>query len=577
MQAESPVVSVTGKFMRSLRQEWHWALVLALPLLITLINPNWMYSPHALNNIDTWIYHGLFRHFFDFAAAQDTGIYYFVERLSWILPGYALYHIFPAQIANALLHLGVYYLAIFSLYGTARQLFGKDTALIAALCLGGYTWFLRAAGHDYLDGVGIAYYSAGIWFATKAAYQPRYKPYLFWCGVFLGLTIISQLFWAAFMPTVGLYYLLLNWKRHHHSLFVSVEWVGFGAVAVIALLMAFNFFTIGKADIFINSVVFIRSIASISDGVRQSVISGYGDIPATWLVWPCAVALCAAIRLARWGQASPDLRFILRALALAFCLTFAVFLYFHFRSTFPYLIIYLYMSLAIPVTFLLFAGVITTFNPTALTFRKAAAALGIGLLPTLLNVLTPSIEPLLRNAGVVWVLAGVAMAIMALALSRKASVLLLVGAFSVMSLAFSGHNGVAYHDRLRSYKIFMGADETVNAIIKHSPNLTDFTDLIVWDGASPAFAAYSKPLIGIYWGQMDWKKVQISPEQLHLERDGVLSVVMLSDDPEIVDKVIAALTGEFTVLQEDSFTLPGIDVAGQYRGYILTLTPVEAG
>jgi len=231
----------------------------------------------------------------------------------------------------------------------------------------------------------------------------------------------------------------------------------------------------------------------------------------------------------------------------------------------------LYMSLAIPVTFLLFAGVITTFNPTALTFRKAAAALGIGLLPTLLNVLTPSIEPLLRNAGVVWVLAGVAMAIMALALSRKASVLLLVGAFSVMSLAFSGHNGVAYHDRLRSYKIFMGADETVRAIEKYYPNLSDATDVIIWDETSE-FKPYTKPLIWVYWGEYEWSSVQRDPSLLRLGQGEERHIVMLSDNPDIVNKVSTILTEWFEITLETTFILPSIDSTGGYHGYILKIS-----
>src|SRR5688500_12479746 len=138
----------------SILKYWHVVLLIVLPLLITLIDPNWIYNPDVLNDVDPWIYHGLFRYFFDFATTSPSNLHYFIERLSWVLPGYVLYKIFAPVLANAILHLAVYYIGLFAIYGTARQLFGKTPAFIAALCLGSYTWFLRATGHDYLDGAG---------------------------------------------------------------------------------------------------------------------------------------------------------------------------------------------------------------------------------------------------------------------------------------------------------------------------------------------------------------------------------------------------------------------------------------
>jgi len=96
-----------SRLKQRLYEGWHGVVVFALPLLITLINPNWIYNPNLLNRVDTWIYNGLFRYFFDFADKHPSNWHYYVERLSWVMPGYVLYHIFSPEVANAVLHLGV--------------------------------------------------------------------------------------------------------------------------------------------------------------------------------------------------------------------------------------------------------------------------------------------------------------------------------------------------------------------------------------------------------------------------------------------------------------------------------------
>jgi len=563
-------------FTRRLLTEWHRVILFMMPLLITLINPNWIYNPPVLNNVDTWIYTGLFRYFFDFADKHPSNLHYFIERLSAILPGYALYHVFTPEVANAVLHLGVYMLTVFALYGVMRRLFGKDAALIAALCLGGYTWFLRAAGHDYIDGMGIAYYSAALWFATQAAYQSRYKIYLLGCGAFLGAALISQLFLVVFVPIIGLHYLALNWKNHRHPFIMSAIYVSGGAAILIFGLMLFNFITIGKLNILANSLSFIYTSGS-NTSLRSSIFEIYGSTPMTWMALPCLLMLCSVICLARWKHIPAENRFGLRLVIVTFILTLGLFVILHFRSSYAYLIIYLYMSLMIPALFLLFAGLIATISPS-INPRQGVLLLGVMLIPFVLSVLIPTLEPALLDARFVWAIAGGAMVILAAGLLRTRKPLWIVGSFAAMSLMFSGHNGVAYYDRLYTYKIFMATMDTLAVIDAQDPGSLDFSPYIVLE-ATDNFVIYSQSLRAIsqpiYLHSLTLASIQSKPQRLKTYQSMVQPFLLLSDHETILDELTEKMGSAFDIQVNHNFALTHIDPTGKYRGYLLTLTALD--
>ena len=561
---------------RHLLTEWHRVILFMMPLLITLINPNWIYNPPVLNNVDTWIYNGLFRYFFDFADSYPSNLHYFIERLSAILPGYALYHVFTPEVANAVLHLGVYMLTVFALYGVMRRLFDKDTAFIAALCLGGYTWFLRAAGHDYIDGMGIAYYSAALWFATQAAYQIRYKIYLLGCGAFLGAALISQLFLVVFVPIIGLYYLALNWKNHRHPFIMSAIYVSGGAAILIFGLMLFNLITVGELNIFSNSLGFIRQTATIVT-LRSSIFEIYGSTPMTWMVLPCLLMLCSVMCLARWKHIPAESRFGLRLVIVTFILTLGVLILLHYMTSFAYLVIYLYMSLMIPALFLLFGGLIATISPS-LNLRQGVMLLGVMLIPFALSVFIPTLEAALLDVRFVWAITGGAMVILAAGLLRTRKPLWIVGAFAAMSLMFSGHNGVAYYDRLYTYGIFMTTSDTLNIIDSQNPYPLNFSQYIVLE-ATDKFSNSSLPLRGIsqpiHFRSLNWASIQYDPQRLKWYQATVQRYLLLSDHETILDELTEKMGNAFDIQVNHSFGLTEIDPSGAYRGYMLTLTRLD--
>src|SRR5882672_8706265 len=82
------------------------ALVLAWPWMLLAINRSWIFLNGG--SVDSWIYFGFFRnlreyqHIYASANSPHLGFYY-DDRLSWILPGYLIYQLFPPLVANYIL------------------------------------------------------------------------------------------------------------------------------------------------------------------------------------------------------------------------------------------------------------------------------------------------------------------------------------------------------------------------------------------------------------------------------------------------------------------------------------------
>lgn len=548
---------------------WHVLLLIALPLLITLINPNWIYNPDVLNDTDTWIYHGLFRYFFDFATTSPSNTHYFIERLSWVLPGYALYKLFTPVIANAILHLSVYYIALFAIYGTARQLFGQTPAFIAAICLGSYTWFLRASGHDYLDGAGIAYFSAAIWFATTATYRVRARWYLFGAGACLALALVTQLTWGGFAPVVALYYLLLK-QRRHARIVIDGLWVAFGGLVILASLVLFNSAALGKWNIFSKSLGFVRATSTMSGSLREDILRAYAPTPSTWVALPCLMAICAVICLARWKRIEPKFRGPLRSVIISFSTMTGIYSFLHFSSPFQYFYIYLYASFLIPVTFLLLAGAVAASSPPSLSLRQELILLLLVLMPFVLIAFFEFFELVRLNVVIVWLVAGISMAFIAFGVLRGSRPFLTILAFSVLSFIISGHNGVAFHDRLHTYTRFVGVDAILESVDAQSPEMSRFSDYVIWN-ESKYFGAFAHAVRGIS---------QPIPNSTHgttlqtykssgYGNELLTDVIVLSDHDNMLERTIETLGDDYKITVINTAIFPSIDRTGKYRGYIL--------
>jgi 4-amino-4-deoxy-L-arabinose transferase-like glycosyltransferase len=552
------------------RVGWRGLMLLALPLLITLLNPNWLYNPETLNAVDTWIYNGLFRYFFDFAPVPPSSGHYFIERLSWVLPGYVLYNTLPAVLANAVLHLAVYLLTVFSIYRAGARLFTPDAGFLAAACLGVYPWFLRAAGHDYIDGVGIAYTAASIWMMTEAVYRPRFKPYVFGAGVFLGLGLVSQLFLAVMAPPIGLLFLLLNHAHRKHPIVAAVAWGAAGVIAAFLPFIAFNTLALGEPNIFRNSIGFILG-SSDNPGLRQFIIRDYGGTPMLWLVLPSLLLGMLVVMLLRWRTVEAEHRVALFSVTGVGAAVLAGFVLMHFVLTYPLLVIYLYMSLIIPWVFLMLAAL---FGAAGVRLNQREGVLVALMLaaPFALSVTVPALETALRDPWWVWPMLAVAsLAFVGLVMLRWRG-WGVAAAFSVISMAVGGHASVLLYDRLYNYDIF----ETTNETLTYLETLEDFapTTYVVWWDVSQAYQRYSVPFRGMFQplgvNNYFWYNIVLKPDLYDLLYDLEKPILMFSDAPDVLDRMNAVVASYASITIDRTFDHPHLDPTGAYRGYFMT-------
>jgi 4-amino-4-deoxy-L-arabinose transferase-like glycosyltransferase len=364
-------------------------LLLALPLLLVLINNNWIFNPPS-DFPDSWFYLTNFRHFFDFAPNYPSNIHYFTERLTWNLLGYAFYHVFTPLVANYLLHLLVAYTAIFSLYGILLRLFGRQTALLVSLILSAYPWFLRSVGWDYLDGFGIAQVLLMLYLLIWAAQakQKQARWILAAAGAVFASVLIANLFWVGFVPSFVIVYYVANTKnRRHRPLFSTLCFLlGFTALVVV-LALFYNIVT--RHYVFIaNSVAFTVRLSNAAAQNNANLRKYYGLMPPFWLVLPLLVGVLSIFALLRKSSQN---NWQLRLSVVSYVLAFGFLIFYHFYSQI-YLNVYLYASYLIPSVFICL-GAVAAPTLQKLSIRQShwigAIAIALLALPLLIATAVP--------------------------------------------------------------------------------------------------------------------------------------------------------------------------------------------
>src|SRR5262249_52954355 len=145
-QTTEGAVRLRDRFRLS-REVW---LLLGLPWLLLLINCDWAVVDPLSGWLDPWIYTGFFlnlRHHLHLFPGT-----YYGSRLGWVIPGYVVHHAFSPVVANYILRLALFYGTILPLYFVLRETVHRRAALVGAMMMGCYTWFLFSIGWDYVDG-----------------------------------------------------------------------------------------------------------------------------------------------------------------------------------------------------------------------------------------------------------------------------------------------------------------------------------------------------------------------------------------------------------------------------------------
>ena len=187
-----------------------------------------------------------------------------------------------------MLHLGFYYVALFSLYFILRMTVNRRAALLIAVLMGFYPYFMTAMGWDYIDGAGIAYFLLTVLLLTLAAKSshiaqiPHLKQsssptlskkcgiLLFLAGMSLAAMIYTNTFLLIMIPSLVLYYFLmrpLSWKPLLTSALIAVSGVMLATILLgIVNMAAGGSFLFFMPSAYISGYLLIKSNAWLASG-----------------------------------------------------------------------------------------------------------------------------------------------------------------------------------------------------------------------------------------------------------------------------------------------------------------------
>ena len=449
------------------------------PILLAFLNSNWIFTPATDFLPDPWFYFAYFRYFYMYAPEFPSNIHYFVERLTWNVPGYYVYQLFPPLLANYVLHLTVCYIALFSLYGTLRILFNERVALISALLLGSYPWFLRAVGWDYVDGIGIALILLLIYILTIAGRSKRWRFYFFLAGIVHASLIITNLFWLGFAPSWVIYFALVNYptlKTKILQLIGEASYFMLGNVILFVVVGLFYNSVTGDYNFLKNGLAFSAHLSRNTESIKFAE-NLYKHMPPYWHVIPVLVSILSIWKL---SKAPGTYHRALVAIVALFALAYSWLIFWHYSSV-PYMIIFLYSSFIIPATFLLLgallAPIVDHLSDNDFNIVTSLAILVLAA-PYLLVVIFPVMESWQGNVFILFFFSLIFLT--GLFFSKQKAVLLpIVIAFSAMSF-FGGLNSyVLLSDPLKSKNNFNALIDASHVIDSYYPN-RKYTDFRLW-------------------------------------------------------------------------------------------------
>ncbi|MEX2301439.1 MAG: hypothetical protein WD733_10915 [Bryobacterales bacterium] len=280
-------------------------MLVCYPLLLLAISSNWIFTPAGY--IDPWVYYGYFQDLIAFKNDDFLATHYYGSRLAWILPGYGVHRLLGnPEAASIVLHLAVYYLAVLSLYFTLKGAVGRRGALLGSLLLGGYAFFLNAAGWDYVDGAGIAYCLLSLAFLTHGSGRRAASIAYLAAGAAAASMVHANLLCLIFCPLLGLYWLAS--VKINHGRFPSIGassialwWFVAGASLLSFLLGLVNYWICGAWLFFLPSIRF--ALHSMATTNPWAVPGTQWLAHAKWLVLPAMTFVAVGVSaIAAWKR-----------------------------------------------------------------------------------------------------------------------------------------------------------------------------------------------------------------------------------------------------------------------------------
>lgn len=315
------------------------SLLASLPLMLAFFNDNWAVTSSQSGFIDPWLYTSFFLHL-KAQLLAFPGAYY-GDRLSVTLTGWLIYQSFGPWIGNFVYKLLVICTASFSLYFTALRLFNRRTALLGGLLVVAQPFFLMAFGWDYVDGIGVAYFSLSLFFVFRASQSSSFKVSMFLAGVFCNCLITSHFLWLNLGWLVPVAFVLANRIGRRHSLLIALFSFTSGFVIAFIAFCAIYYGLTGKWFYLANSLGHTLNGFGAAQKVNNPIAAWING--ALWLVHFNALAALVAWSLLR---ARADARE--RVCFLLFFLGYLTVWIWQLVG-FPFVMLWFYMSFLFPL------------------------------------------------------------------------------------------------------------------------------------------------------------------------------------------------------------------------------------
>jgi hypothetical protein len=279
-------------------------ILLALPWLLLALNPNWPFG--NANHCDPWFCYGHFRAYPDLYLQHPA---YDGERLPGILPGYVLHLLFTPVVAQVLLHVTFFTIAICSLYYILKHSRDQRTAFLTTVLLACHAFFLGPMGWDYGDGFCIAYYLLTLAFLTRALTAPRPYPWLAFAGATSAALIYTYPLWLLFLVFFPVYYTVSAWVEGRHTfLSASVRFTLFYLLGIAIVTFAFaalSYLTVGTFHFCKWSIQTMLNLDSAPEWHNMDL----GWLTrGTWIVFPVITAVGSIVYLLRTRWQDPASR-----------------------------------------------------------------------------------------------------------------------------------------------------------------------------------------------------------------------------------------------------------------------------
>lgn len=400
---------------RSSRVDGCLLVLLALPLLLTALQPNWIVS--TLYH-DPWIYFGYYLNLPNHLRTFDG--FYYGTRLSVILPGYLAYQVLPPLWANHVLHLGLYYAAVGPLYLLLKMTAGRRAAFLAALVMGTNFFFLDAVGSDYTQGYGIAYFLTAAWLLAVAARSGWWRSALVAAGAAAAALVVANIVYALFVPFLAAHFLVHNRDQRSRPVVPAALFAGLGALGLVLVLGGVNYAVAGRFWFLLPSLEFTKDFGTRANPFKGNLNAWLPH--AAWLVLPLLALVGGAVWTA-WAWRNPKRGFSATALfyqvQLAGCFWGYLLCDFWSQSG-TFLQQWFYASMLLPAVFLALgvqiAGAVEALSPRAFAVVAAtAAALFVA------QAVAPALTPLTVHPNYPALPVGLAAGLPALALAAWAA------------------------------------------------------------------------------------------------------------------------------------------------------------